>query len=48
MAHSIALPEVSQSIRVLAADSTRMNSQLLANALVRDGKPYQAPANSLC
>lgn len=36
MAHSIALPESSQSIRVLAADSTRMNSQLLANALVRD------------
>jgi DNA-binding NarL/FixJ family response regulator len=38
MAHSIALPDVSQSIRVLAADSTRMNSQLLANALVRDKK----------
>jgi DNA-binding NarL/FixJ family response regulator len=38
MAHSIALPDISQSIRVLAADSTRMNSQLLANALVRDKK----------
>ena len=38
MAHSITLPENSQFIRVLAADSTRMNSQLLANALVRDKK----------
>jgi two-component system nitrate/nitrite response regulator NarL len=36
MAHAIALPEVSQVIRVLAADATRMNSQLLAAALERD------------
>ena|SRR5579872_796720 len=36
MAHPITLPESLQSIRVLAADSTRMNSQLLANALIRD------------
>lgn len=36
MAHAIALPEVSEVIRVLAADSTRMNSQLLATALERD------------
>lgn len=36
MAHAIALPEVSEVIRVLAADSTRMNSQLLAAALERD------------
>lgn len=36
MAHAIALPEVSEVIRVLAADSTRMNSQLLASALERD------------
>lgn len=36
MAHAIALPEVSDVIRVLAADSTRMNSQLLATALERD------------
>jgi two-component system nitrate/nitrite response regulator NarL len=36
MAHSITLPETLQPIRVLAADSTRMNSQLLANALTRD------------
>jgi len=36
MAHAIALPEVSEVIRVLAADATRMNSQLLAAALQRD------------
>lgn len=36
MAHAIALPETSEVIRVLAADSTRMNSQLLASALERD------------
>ena len=36
MAHAIALPETSEFIRVLAADSTRMNSQLLASALERD------------
>jgi two-component system nitrate/nitrite response regulator NarL len=39
MAHAISLPEVSEVsevIRVLAADSTRMNSQLLAAALERD------------
>lgn len=36
MAHAITLPEVSEVIRVLAADSTRMNSQLLASALERD------------
>src|SRR5262249_22237482 len=36
MAHAIALPEGSEMIRVLAADSTRMNSQLLAAALERD------------
>lgn len=36
MAHAISLPEVSEMIRVLAVDSTRMNSQLLASALDRD------------
>ncbi len=36
MAHAIALPDVSEVIRVLAADSTRMNSQLLVSALERD------------
>ncbi len=36
MAYAIALPDVSQVIRVLAADATRMNSQLLAAALERD------------
>jgi len=36
MAHAIALPEASNLIRVLAADATRMNSQLLAAALERD------------
>ena len=36
MAHAIALPEVSEVIKVLAADSTRMNSQLLTTALERD------------
>jgi DNA-binding NarL/FixJ family response regulator len=36
MAHAIVLSETSHLIRVLAADSTRMNSQLLAAALERD------------
>jgi two-component system nitrate/nitrite response regulator NarL len=36
VAHAIALPDVSEVIRVLAVDSTRMNSQLLASALDRD------------
>ncbi len=36
MAYAVALPEVSEVIRVLAADSTRMNSQLLAAVLERD------------
>src|SRR5579864_1227881 len=36
MAYAIALPEISEVIRVLAADATRMNSQLLAAALERD------------
>lgn len=36
MAHPISLPQTSPSIRVLAADSTRMNNQLLADALTRD------------
>jgi len=36
VASAIGLPEVSDVIRVLAADSTRMNSQLLATALERD------------
>jgi DNA-binding NarL/FixJ family response regulator len=36
MAHAIALPEVSEVIRVLAADANRMNSQLLTAALERD------------
>lgn len=36
MAHAVTLPEVPEVIRVLAADSTRMNSQLLASALERD------------
>ena len=36
MADFITPPESLPPIRVLAADSTRMNSQLLANALVRD------------
>jgi DNA-binding NarL/FixJ family response regulator len=36
MSHAIALPEVSEVIRVLAADATRMNSQLLTAALERD------------
>jgi DNA-binding NarL/FixJ family response regulator len=34
--YTINLPEVAEGIRVLAADSTRMNSQLLATALERD------------
>jgi DNA-binding NarL/FixJ family response regulator len=36
VAYAITLPEVSEVIRVLAADSNRMNSQLLATALERD------------
>src|SRR5579863_4404188 len=36
MAYAIALPEITDVIRVLAADSTRMNSQLLTSALERD------------
>jgi DNA-binding NarL/FixJ family response regulator len=36
MAQAITLPEVPELIRVLAADSNRMNSQLLASALERD------------
>src|SRR5438105_14674777 len=36
MAHAISLPEGSEVVRVLAVDSTRMNSQLLASALERD------------
>jgi two-component system nitrate/nitrite response regulator NarL len=36
MAHAVSLPETSEIIRILAADSTRMNSQLLAAALERD------------
>jgi len=40
MAHQVVLPpensELSQKIRVLAAESTRMNSQLLAEALAQD------------
>lgn len=36
MAHVISLPEVSEVIRVLAADSNIMSSQLLASALQRD------------
>ena len=36
MAHAISLPDVSEVIRVLAVDSNRMNSQLLASALERD------------
>jgi DNA-binding NarL/FixJ family response regulator len=43
MAHAISLPETSQLIRVLASDSTRMNSQLLAAALERD-KHFQVLA----
>jgi DNA-binding NarL/FixJ family response regulator len=36
MANAITLPEAPEVIRVLAADSTRMSSQLLASALERD------------
>jgi DNA-binding NarL/FixJ family response regulator len=36
MAHAVSLPENCEVIRVLAADSTRMNSQLLAAALERE------------
>lgn len=36
MAHASVVPEFSEVVRVLAADSTRMNSQLLAAALERD------------
>ena len=38
MGHAISLPENSQTIRILAADRTAMNSQLLADALARDNK----------
>jgi DNA-binding NarL/FixJ family response regulator len=34
--HAVPLPEKSDRIRVLAAESTRMNSQLLAEALAQD------------
>lgn len=34
--HAVPLPEKSNRIRVLAAESTRMNSQLLAEALAQD------------
>lgn len=36
MAQAMSVPDLSQVIRVLAADRTRMNSQLLASALERD------------
>src|SRR5690348_4966035 len=36
MAHAISLPEHAEVIRIVAIDSTRMNSQLLASALERD------------
>jgi two-component system, NarL family, nitrate/nitrite response regulator NarL len=36
MGNHISSPEISASIRVLVADRTRMNSQLLADALIRD------------
>ena len=42
MSYAIALPEVSEVIRVLAADATRMNSQLLAAALERDRHHHAA------
>ena len=38
MAHVISLPEISEVIRVLAADSNIMSSQLLASALQRDSR----------
>lgn len=38
MAHPISLSEASQQIRVLTADSNRMNNQLLADALTRDSR----------
>jgi len=38
VASAISLPEVSDMIRVLAADSTRMSSQLLATALEHDNR----------
>jgi len=38
MGHAMSLPENSQIIRILAADRTAMNSQLLADALARDNK----------
>jgi DNA-binding NarL/FixJ family response regulator len=38
VAHAISIPQVSEVIRVLAADSNRMNSQLLATALARDSR----------
>lgn len=36
MAHAFALPDNADAVRVLAVDSTHMNSQLLASALERD------------
>jgi DNA-binding NarL/FixJ family response regulator len=52
MAHAIALPDDVEVIRVLAADSTRMNSQLLAAALEREKRfevlpPVSGAANIL-
>ena len=38
MALASTIPQVVESIRVLAADNTRMASQLLASALERDGR----------
>src|SRR5208337_4922195 len=38
MALATSLPEISDITRVLAADSTRMASQLLASALERDAR----------
>jgi DNA-binding NarL/FixJ family response regulator len=38
MAQGNSLPQTSQQIRVLAADSNRMNNQLLADALTRDSR----------
>ncbi|MGD1022145.1 MAG: response regulator transcription factor [Candidatus Sulfotelmatobacter sp.] len=36
--HAVPLPEKFRRIKVLAAESTRMNSQLLADALAQDGQ----------
>jgi len=46
MAHAISLPENCEVIRVLAADSTRMNSQLLAAALEREKRFEVLPPTS--